>query len=357
MNAPPRFRRLSPPGVGALSLWRLEGAEERLLSALGSSSLPSEDRPRLIRIPAGPGEVLDQGLLLRRGSGVPVVVELHLHGGIGVARGLRRLLRARGFQEDVDPADRDEWRFRRARTPLAARAAARWRGGAWEGVLERLHGLESAAAAREARELLSTAPWAEVLESPPRIVLAGPPNAGKSTLFNAWVDSERVTVSPRPGTTRDAVEAGILLGEGDSAFEAVLVDTAGLGGLPGCLEQAAEAATRAELDRSWRILWVLDATRAPGSVLRREWETRPQPGLRLLHRSDLPSAWDPQESDFLRGSVLREGKALIRRLEKALLATLPPVPEVGQVIVLGADRRATLRQLAQFPGVPSAGDP
>lgn len=44
----------------------------------------------------------------------------------------------------------------------------------------------------------------------PVVVLAGPPNAGKSTLFNALLGRERVVVSPEPGTTRDAVEADLL---------------------------------------------------------------------------------------------------------------------------------------------------
>jgi tRNA modification GTPase len=45
-----------------------------------------------------------------------------------------------------------------------------------------------------------------------RVVLAGPPNAGKSALFNALLGRERAIVSPLPGTTRDYVEAELRLG-------------------------------------------------------------------------------------------------------------------------------------------------
>jgi tRNA modification GTPase len=58
----------------------------------------------------------------------------------------------------------------------------------------------------------------------PRVVLAGPPNAGKSTLFNRLLDRSRVVVSSQPGTTRDAPAERVSLGKRD----VILVDTAGL---------------------------------------------------------------------------------------------------------------------------------
>ena len=57
-----------------------------------------------------------------------------------------------------------------------------------------------------------------------KVVLAGPPNVGKSSLFNALVGSARAIVSDRPGTTRDAIEAWIDI----AGWPVCLVDTAGL---------------------------------------------------------------------------------------------------------------------------------
>jgi len=57
-----------------------------------------------------------------------------------------------------------------------------------------------------------------------KVVLAGPPNVGKSSLFNALVGSARAIVSDRPGTTRDAIEAWIDI----AGWPICLVDTAGL---------------------------------------------------------------------------------------------------------------------------------
>ena len=67
-------------------------------------------------------------------------------------------------------------------------------------------------------------PHAERLREGYRVVLAGPPNAGKSTLFNALLESEAAIVSPQAGTTRDVIERPVALG----GVPFTLVDIAGL---------------------------------------------------------------------------------------------------------------------------------
>lgn len=76
----------------------------------------------------------------------------------------------------------------------------------------------------EIGSLLRTAPAGERLRTGALVVLAGAPNSGKSSLFNALLGTERALVTAMPGTTRDAVEA-------DTEFEGWpirLADTAGL---------------------------------------------------------------------------------------------------------------------------------
>ena len=72
--------------------------------------------------------------------------------------------------------------------------------------------------------LLSTASTGELVRAGALVVIAGPPNAGKSSLFNALLGEARALVTPVPGTTRDAIEAVV----DGRRWPLRLVDTAGL---------------------------------------------------------------------------------------------------------------------------------
>ena len=73
-------------------------------------------------------------------------------------------------------------------------------------------------------DLLRTAPEGERLREGALLVIAGRPNAGKSSLFNALLGAERAIVTEIPGTTRDAIEAHAVI----EGFPFRLIDTAGL---------------------------------------------------------------------------------------------------------------------------------
>jgi tRNA modification GTPase len=73
-------------------------------------------------------------------------------------------------------------------------------------------------------DLVKTAPEGERLREGALVVIAGRPNAGKSSLFNALLGAERAIVTEIPGTTRDAIEAHAVI----EGFPFRLVDTAGL---------------------------------------------------------------------------------------------------------------------------------
>ncbi|OLD46906.1 MAG: tRNA uridine-5-carboxymethylaminomethyl(34) synthesis GTPase MnmE [Chloroflexi bacterium 13_1_40CM_2_68_14] len=88
---------------------------------------------------------------------------------------------------------------------------------------ERVRGAWSAVRGRVA-DLLTTAPEGERLREGALLVIAGRPNAGKSSLFNALLGTERAIVTEIPGTTRDAIEAHAVI----EGFPFRIVDTAGL---------------------------------------------------------------------------------------------------------------------------------
>lgn len=76
----------------------------------------------------------------------------------------------------------------------------------------------------ELDQMLLRAPVGIGMLKAARVVLAGPPNAGKSTLFNLLYGSQRVLTSEQPGTTRDLIEGEVCFG----GFPVQLVDGAGL---------------------------------------------------------------------------------------------------------------------------------
>jgi len=96
-------------------------------------------------------------------------------------------------------------------------------------------------------------PHAEVLKEGYRVVLAGPPNAGKSTLFNALVESDAAITAPTAGTTRDVITRTVAIGGVPFTF----VDTAGLRGAShDAVEMIGIDRARDEMERADLILWL-----------------------------------------------------------------------------------------------------
>lgn len=100
-----------------------------------------------------------------------------------------------------------------------------------------------AAARAEVAGLLADGARGALVRRGARVVLYGPANSGKSTLFNRLVGAERALVDEEPGTTRDALEARLEL----EGLGLSLVDTAGLREGPGRLEALGIARTREAL--------------------------------------------------------------------------------------------------------------
>lgn len=344
-----RFRRLSPPGPSALSSWRLEADAAAWTALLGRP--PSG---HLQRIAVGPSEApFDEGLAVVVEGGL----ELHLHGGEGVAQALLAWLSAAGWREvpclpwtgrvpELPDAAFARRAFLQAESP---RAAAAWAAFTQRDAPATLAAVAAAPPAQRGswiRALLRHAEWAEALEGVPTLVLAGPANAGKSSLFNAWLGQPRATVADAPGTTRDLLGGSVLVGAGPAAWSLGLLDTAGLWDEAPALDAQAIARSLRALAGADRVLWVCDAARAPGPQASAAIARARSRDLLLLHRCDLPRSWDPRAlhpGPWLEGSLRTEGAALIQRLEIALAGRLGPQPDPTSWLPLGFGLRARLR--------------
>ena len=98
-----------------------------------------------------------------------------------------------------------------------------------------------------------------------RVVLAGEPNAGKSSLFNALLGHVRAVESPQRGTTRDAIEEAITLPGGT---QAVLVDVPGLEEATEALDVRMQVRTAAALCRADVVVWCDDGGEVGGDAMR-----------------------------------------------------------------------------------------
>lgn len=168
-------------------------------------------------------------------------------------------------------------------------------------------------------------PRGEALREGVKVVIAGPPNAGKSTLFNALVESEAAITAPMPGTTRDVLSRSVAIDGVPFTF----LDTAGLRDGTGDaieaigMERARHALVEADIvlwlgpegegpEKSWEIAARLDAPdHLPKSAPRHGISARTGEGMDGLRR-DLTEA--------ARGILPKPGMAALTRRQYELVA-------------------------------------
>jgi tRNA modification GTPase len=150
----------------------------------------------------------------------------------------------------------------------------------------------------------------------PKVVLAGPPNAGKSRLFNALIGSSEAIVAPIPGTTRDYLSRRVLL----DGLEVELIDTAGIQDAVSAIEQDAQAAGAKQIDIADLVIRCRSAdTSLSGS------EPSARALLDVWTKSDLASApAGMTATSALRGEGIEPLKrAIASALQTALLESDP----------------------------------
>jgi tRNA modification GTPase len=106
---------------------------------------------------------------------------------------------------------------------------------------------------------LATADSAQRLRDGFTVVIAGPPNVGKSTLMNALAGRDVAIISPIPGTTRDLIEVFLDL----RGYPVILVDSAGIRESHDPIEQEGVARARRKAESADLTLWLDDGGRSP----------------------------------------------------------------------------------------------
>ena len=384
----------APPA--AIAVVRISGP--RAGEALGRlcGKLPRPREAKLASLRAADGTLLDQALVLwfpgPKSETGEDCAELQLHGGRAIVDAIYRELSTFNELRLAEPGEFTRRAFANgqidllqvegladlvsAETELQRRAALGIAGGSLsrqvEGWRERLLGLSArveavldfddegdvagldggfaadlAALSADLRQAL-TAPRTEVLREGFRIALAGPPNAGKSTLFNALVDIDAAIITPIAGTTRDILVRPVAL----EGVPFTFVDMAGL------REETADpvegigiARARQEIEAADCVLWLGPEGEGPKGA----WEVEPRGDLADRARKRAPahrvSAVTGSGVDDLKRALVVHARAVMpkpgevalsrrqRELIQAAAAALSDVSSLGNPLVIAEHLR------------------
>jgi tRNA modification GTPase len=224
-------------------------------------------------------------------------VEVHCHGG----REVIRLLLEASAKFGVRICSWQEFQQHTTGDPLQAAAATalanavtartagilldQYQGAFGRAIQDILVSWEGADPGRGTRLLQSLVRYASLgrhLTAPWRLVMAGAPNVGKSSLINALAGYQRCIVAATPGTTRDVVTTLIAL----DGWPIELADTAGLRTAAETLEEQGIDLARQAMRTADLCLWVLDASAVP------VWpDFRAETMHFVVNKVDLDAAW------------------------------------------------------------------
>lgn len=308
----------TPPGRGGIGIVRLSGPKVPEIAAVLLGELPRPRHATFARFLDARQEPIDAGLALFFPAPASYtgehVLELHGHGGpiviealvtraleLGARRAQAGEFTQRAFLNDkldlaqaeaiadlIDAGSREA--VRAAMRSLQGELSAMVRG-LTEAVIDLRTYVEAAIdfpeeeidflADRELGErfqavrehfagVLESARQGRLLHEGMTVVIAGRPNAGKSSLLNRLAGYDAAIVTPIPGTTRDVVRERIAI----DGMPLHVLDTAGLRHAGDSIEEEGMRRARAEIERADRVLFVIDAAEDPAAEAYREERAR-----------------------------------------------------------------------------------
>jgi tRNA modification GTPase len=200
---------------------------------------------------------------------------------------------------------------------------------------------------RRVGKLLATAQAGERIRDGARVVILGPPNAGKSTLFNQLCGSERAIVSPHPGTTRDVIEAELDL----AGVRTIIQDTAGLRSEGDAVEAEGHRRALLAADTADVViqLWATGGGEPPPAP------PAAAPVIRIRSKADL-SGDEGGGDGWLRVSC-HTGEGMDELRSRLMTMVEGEIPDLGGAVAIAARHRKALQAAADElegcdPGCP-----
>ena len=331
----------TPPGTGAIGIIRISGPAAADLAVQLLGRAPEPRRATLVTLRDTAGAAIDQGLLLYFPAPASFsgedMVELHGHGGPVVLDAVLQRLLELGCRA-ARPGEFTERAFHHGKLDITqAEAVADLidasTGAAARAALRSLQGEFSARVAGLQQQLTDLRAWVEAsLDFPDEeieflrqgelvgrlarlatsfeslqlatrqgvllrdgltVVIAGKPNAGKSSLMNRLAGSDVAIVTALPGTTRDVLRERVQL----DGIPLHLIDTAGLRAAHDPVEAEGIRRAHAEFGRADRLLYIVDAAAADEPLAAAELAQLPTgiPVTIVYNKIDLRPA--PQPTD------------------------------------------------------------
>jgi len=365
----------TPVGEGGIGVIRISGSEaipiaDRIFES--KKGIPVSDQKSftaqyghvIFKELSGRKEVIDEALLLVMRAPKSFtredVVEISAHGGTATLQAILRL----ALKSGARPAEKGEFTKRaflngridliqaeavmdlvKAKTELGRQwAAAQLEGGLSEKIRNFKQELLAVLSHLEAsidfpedfpdtdsiselgrrlgnlsqglKRLISNAAFGILAKNGLRVVIAGRPNVGKSSLMNQLAGANRVIVTPYPGTTRDVIEEEIEI----QGFSVRVSDTAGIQETTHPIEREGIERTKTAVHESDLVLYVLDANRplAPEEEALLA-DLRDKKKIVVVNKTDLPKKLDLSRlRKLVNGSPLIESSCVAENGTKAL---------------------------------------
>jgi tRNA modification GTPase len=184
------------------------------------------------------------------------------------------------------------------------------------------------------------------------VAIAGPPNAGKSTLLNRLARREAAIVSPYAGTTRDVIEVHLDLG----GYPVTLLDTAGIRESDELVEQegirrASERAAAADL-----VFWVVDMSAIGGAVVERPanlagscvWLVKNKSDLAINKGQRLPVDYGRNEFEFMTALSAQSGLGIDELVRELTIFAEEFFGATEAILVTRARHRRSLNETVSY---------